>query len=190
MKNIIIINAVNLALLFVFTGIYFLIGAPIWFVAVYACWIVYMIIVNLYMLHSSDKMKVLAKYKRKGRFVTEIETIESAVQTADFYQKVFEKYETGDAIRDTYEQLSEKAYLNVDKAVRWLGTYNYEAKRHMNMQREDYIVRLSNNSFGVMTKLNELNDLVLKVEDSASATDMKFVDDILQSLKEVLNEDE
>lgn len=189
MKNIIIVNAVNLAILLVFAGIYIFLGAPPWYFLIFAIWLVYMIISNVKLVRQMDNMYLLRKFKNKGLFISEIEILEQAVQSVDFYNDVFSKYEPGDAIRDVYDETSKRICINIDKAIRWLECYNYENRHTFNTSHE-YIINLANDSKSFVTKMTELVDMLIRVDDTASDTDMCFVDDILQSLREVLNENE
>lgn len=189
MKNIVIVNAVNLVILLVFAGIYIFLEAPPWYFLIFAIWLVYMIVSNIKLVRQMDNIYMLRKFKNKGLFVNEIEILEQAVQSVEFYNEVFSKYEQGDVIRDVYDETSKRIYNNVDKAIRWLECYNYE-NRHTFGTSHDYIINLANDSKAFVTKMTELVDMLIMVDDTASETDMCFVDDILQSLKEVLNENE
>ena len=88
-------------------------------------------------------------------------------------------------MRDTYDLLSKNAYSNVDKATKWIQHYDYISRPSMS-----YIKTLVDNSKLITTKLNDLDELILKVDDSTNSIDMSFVDDMLNSLREVLENEE
>ncbi|MBO5434368.1 hypothetical protein J6A31_00905 [bacterium] len=185
MKNILIINGVNILLLIAMVIVYALIGHPIWFLVIFFVWIGYMLVLNVNLIQDNNPMTALRKSDKKHLFTSEIEVLEKSIQSVDFYSDIFTKYESGDKIRDMYDSLSERAHDNIDKATRWIRGYNYIAN-----PPRDYILKLVQTNLSIVAKLSELNDLLLQVEDSTSDTDMSFVDDMLVSLKEMLSSDE
>ena len=120
------------------------------------------------------------------RSQSEINVIIKAYETAVFYDKVFDKYDKTSSIWRTYKTLADRAEDNARRAIRWLKSYNYITETR---QSTAYIVKLSNDSVYVIDKLNALNQLVIDVEDSAKDTDMSYVDDMLLSLREVVEND-
>lgn len=187
MKQIMIMNAVNVGLLIIMTIIYIVLGMPLWFVAAYILWLIYMGIVNIYLLHSNSTRSVKSKLlnaDHKGYFRTEIDSIISAIDSVEFYKPVFSGYDESSSIRKTYDLLAKKCDNNVQKAVRWMGNYNYASK-----PSTKYLSDIAENSRYITQKLDELNELVIQVEDSAAETDISYVDDLLKSLKEIVEDE-
>lgn len=184
MRSLIIINIVNAMLLIPITIMYFVLDAPNVFLPVYAVWFIYVLIINRHLVKSDNalaKMKAADKYRR---FTEQTSKIEQAANSVLFYKPIFEKYEEDNSIRRTYQLLADKSDRNVLKATRWLSSYN-----HIAGQPVQYIQTLAEDSVYIINKLNELNELVLQVEDSATKVDISYVDDMLQALKEIVCDD-
>lgn len=183
MKSILILNGVNILLLVVLLIIYIVIGSPLWFLFIFGVWVVYMIMCNVSLLKSDDiKAKLIQadKYKMFSPYVKEIC---NTVDSVEFYRDVFSGYPPDNSIHETFEYLDKKAYQNAERGYRWIKTYNY-----ISCPSHKYIIELTNNCYEISKKLSELNELMIKVEDSASDVDISYVDDLLASLKELLGD--
>lgn len=186
MKRILIINGIGLVLLVLLGISYIMFGCPKFFIIFFIGWLFYMAFMNYQMLVAdNDKLKSLQSVDTHHLFTNEIACLTRAIQSVEFYRPIFEKYEIGSSIRDTYELLSMNAYSNVDKSIKWIAHYDYISK-----PSHEYIHKLVDNSKLVVDKLNELDELVIKVDDTAENVDMQYVDDMLSSLKEVLKDEE
>lgn len=185
MKPLVIVNAVNITLLIPLVIVYLAIGTPLWFLAIFALWLCYVIASNIYLLRSDDILVKLKRADKHGVFTNQIAIICRAVESVEFYRPIFGKYEEGNSIRNTFELLAEKTEGTVIKAIRWLSQYNKASN-----PSTEYMTALSRDCNYVMQKLNELNELVLQVEDSATDKDISFVDDMLSSLKEMLENEQ
>lgn len=186
MKRIIIINMINILLFILLAIAYLILDAPPAFLLIFLLWVAYVGFINYQMfVKDNDKLSNLKLADSHNLFNKEIIILTKTVQSVEFYRNIFEKYDIGSSMRDTYDLLSKSAYDNVDKATKWIQHYDYISRPPMT-----YIKALVDNSKLITTKLNELDELVLKVDDSTDSIDMSFVDDMLNSLREVLNNEE
>lgn len=183
MKSILILNSINIALLVGLLVIYIIIGFPVWFLFIFGIWLVYMIVCNVHLLKSDDIKTQLIKADSKRAFAPYVKELCNAVDSVEFYREVFSKYPPDNSIHVTFEYLDKKAYQNAERGYRWLKSYNY-----ITSPSHRYIVELANSSYEISKKLGELNELMIKVEDSTSDVDITYVDDLLVSLKELLGD--
>lgn len=183
MKSILIINGINIALLVGLLVIYIVIGFPLWFLVIFGAWLIYMIICNVHLFKSDDIRQKLVQVDSRREFAVYVKEICNAIDSVEFYRNVFANYPPESSIHETFAFLDKKAYQNAERGYRWLKTYNYISKPSIK-----YIVELANNSFELTKRLSELNELMIKVEDSTSDVDISYVDDLLASLKEVLGD--
>lgn len=185
MKQVAIVNAVNIMLLIPIVIVYIILGMPLWYIAVYAIWFLYMIIINAYMILSNDIKTMLRRADKHNLFTREVGNIIRAADSIAFYSDIFGKYDEGNPIRKTYDMLRQKSDSNIQKAVKWLSQYN-----KISNPSSKYIQDLSENSLQIMHKLDELNELTLQIEDSATNVDISYVDDLLKSLKEIIDDEQ
>ena len=186
MKNTIVPNIISIFLLIVLVISYILFGKPIWFLAVFFIWVVFTGVLNYKILvKDNDKVANLKRSDSHHLFGKEIMILEKATKSVEFYRPIFEKYEKDSSLYETYETLSNMAYANIDRATKWIFHYDYISR-----PSTSYLNSIVKSSELVVKKLNELDELVLQMDNSADGIDMSFVDDMLLSLKEVLLEDE
>lgn len=183
MKSILFVNGINIGLLIGFIVLYIVLGFPIWFLFIFGIWLVYMIICNMYLLRSDDIKKKLMQADSRHEFKGYVKAICNAIDSVEFFRHVFSEYPPDNPIHETFDFLDKKAYQNAERAYRWIKTYNYIIK-----PSQEYIIRLAENSYQITQKLSDLNELMIKVEDSTSNVDISYVDDLLMSLKELLGD--
>ena len=181
MKQVLLLNGLNIILLAGLLAVYIVIGCPLWFLVIFGIWVLYMIILNIHLLREDDIKANLLKVDTKKVFTPYVREICNALDSVEFYREVFSSYPPDNSIHQTFEYLDKKAYQNAERAYRWIKTYN-----HIVSPSQKYIVELANNSYEISQKLSELNELMIKVEDSTSDIDITYVDDLLLSLKELL----
>lgn len=186
MKNIILPNVISVMILIVLIVSYALFGFPIWFLFIFFVWVIFVGVLNYRILiKDNDKIANLKNADTHRLFQKEIYVLEKSIKSVEFYRPIFEKYDHNSNLYETYETLSNMAYSNIDRAIKWIMHYDYISRPSIT-----YLKNIVKSAELVVQKLNELDELVLKMDDSTSNIDMSFVDDMLLSLKEVLLEDE
>ena len=184
MSPIIIINIVNGILLLLLSVLYVILSFPIWLSIALVLFVIYIFIINHYLLKKTDLKIQLIQADKNHRFKNEVIDLLRALESVEFYKDIFEKYEPIDPVRKTYDTLKNKAELNVQRAIKWINHYN-----PISCPSAEYIWKLSSNSQQIVTKLDELDEVVIKLEDSTSDVDLSYVDNILTSLKEILEDE-
>lgn len=185
MKFSIIINLINIGILLPVTLLYKALGYPKWFIVIYVIWFIYFVISNVRMMKSESPIERLKKADERRLFRKEINVIITTVESVEFYREVFSKFDESSPVIRTFNILAEKTESNVDKAVNWISTYNYHTRPPKN-----YLDSLVSSCQAISAKLSELNELVIKIDDDTNDVDMTFVDDMLSSLKEIVEDED
>lgn len=185
MKTLICINIVNVILLAILTISYIMMDMPTAFLIIFAIWILYVCAINYAILvKSKDKIATLNRADKKHLFTPQINTLTKLLQSVEFYRQIFSKYDETSSVKETFNMLSDDAYLTVDKAIKWINSYD-----HNTCPTTEYIVNLAERAATIISKLNELNETLIRIEDSTQADTMEDVDDLLKSLKEILKDE-
>ena len=178
MKPILLINIVNLVLLIGLVVLYVVFGFPMWFLALFAAWIVYIVIINIYLLKTEDiKSKLIAADSRE-EFKGYVKAICNAIDSVEFYRNTFKQYAANGNVRQAFDAMSKKAYLNADRAYQWIKSYNYLAE-----PSHEYIIRLAEDSYQITQDLAKMNDLLIKASTSSEAVDMTSANEFIADLK-------
>ena len=123
---------------------------------------------------------------KQGFFSRQRQELLEAKYVADSKSEFFEgSCEEDDSVMQTYTLICERIESNIKSALRFIGQYDY-----INYPSYSYLDRLEKDSRDMVHRLNDLSELVLQIEDSASDVDITFADSMLESLKEVLNSEE
>ena len=185
MSTIIIINVVNIIILAVLTMSYIIMGMPNIFLILFGAWIIYACAINYAILiKSKDKIAALKRADRHRMFERQVNVIIKALQSTEFYRQIFEKYDETSSVREAFDMLAKDADMTADKAIRWMNTYDYHTRPSI-----EYIVSLSERAATIISKLNELNETLIRIEDSTQSDDMNDVNDLINSLKEILRDE-
>lgn len=185
MRRIILVNAVNVLLLAVLVAAYIIMNTPPMFIIIFIIWIIYVGAINYQMLvKDTDTLAALKSADKKRLFTHEIDVLIKAVQSIEFYRNIFEKYEVGNSIRDAYDLLAKTAYHNVNKATLWIQHYDYITRPPTSQ-----LQKMVNESQDVTVKLNQLDELILQIDSDSENTDLSAIDDMLNSLKEVIHDE-
>ena len=132
----------------------------------------------------TKRMKKANKY---SRFDKDCVVLLDSLQVLNFRKQYFNKYKEG-SIRKSFDLLERQILHNVDIAITYMENYNYDAIR----KTEQSVERLASavvNCSEATDKLRELYDMTVKIDDSASVIDISYVDNLLESLKDVATDE-
>jgi len=110
---------------------------------------------------------------------------EKACGSLETKREQFEGYPRDDSLRQTFDLISKRIILNMDRANRYIDSYDY-----VTLPDPVYLRKVANNSSEMIRKLNELSDLALQIEDSATDVDSSSADYMLEALRDLLKEDD
>jgi len=183
MKSIILINSINIGLLIALIALYVILGFPVWFLAIFGVWILFIVISNIYLLKASDIKSKLIQVDSREEFKGYVKAICNAIDSIEFFRKEFTRYPPDSNVRQTFDTLDKKAYQNAERAYRWIKTYNYIV-----MPSQEYIIRIAENSYQITENLSRMNDLLIKAADSSSNVDISEADDFIATLRNSLED--
>ncbi len=108
-----------------------------------------------------------------------------ACKSVETKKEQFMSYPESDSLRKTYELIRNRVVVNMDRACKYASNYDY-----ITLPDPEYLRKLAQNSKEMVDKLNELSDLALQVEDTATEVGTAEADDMLAALREILKEDD
>jgi hypothetical protein len=186
MKNFIAVNVINvIALAFIVIIGLVTRNIPL-FLILLILWFAYVVYANYdTLVAKNDIISALKHSDKRGHFKSYIADLVKAYNAITYKQEYFSKYEPDSSVYKTYDLLLKRIESNIKKATNFIEGYNYQSN-----QSTEYIKTICLDSTKLVEKLNNLSELVLKVDDTSSDVDITYVDDMLISLREVLNDEE
>ena len=182
-KTFAIVNLINIVLLGLVVVLYFVI--PLQYVVVIGVfWLVYSIYSN-YALLSKTCVTSLREADTRHLFRSEIDALESAYKSLEIKRDYFEGYPEGDSIREAFDLIATQVEANINSATSYIAHYDY-----ILAPSTKYLTNLCINTRQLIIKLNELNDMVIQIDNSAGDVDTTFVDDMIKSLREMSKDEE
>ena len=187
-------NIIISIILFGLTFIVYLVTENIYlFFGTLVCWIIYMLYMG-YTLFFKTNGDIIVEYTKRmkkankySRFDKDCVVLLDSLQVLNFRKQYFNKYKEG-SIRKSFDLLERQILHNVDIAITYMENYNYDAIR----KTEQSVERLASavvNCSEATDKLRELYDMTVKIDDSASVIDISYVDNLLESLKDVATDE-
>ena len=177
MKQIIILNIINLILLglvavcmFILPkGVTILIGAAVLFFAIYSNYVI--IVRNQdenYLLKHADKKGIFRK--QVNGFIAQRQSLNERKGTIGDDEK----------LQEVYELVCRQVENNIDSAIKFMEMYDY-------VQRPGtrYLDDLFLENKQLIVNLNEVVEQFIKIENSAHDVDTTYIDDLLVSLREM-----
>lgn len=186
MKPVIVVNIINVMILLVLV-VLLLFDIPKFIVYILiAIWGSYAVYSNYQLILKQNDIIASLKASAKGSYfeaqITRLSKVYNAISNRqDFYSR----YEEGDSIRSAYDLLQKQIASNIVQATNYIKHYDYITK-----PRTTYLDEIVRNSNELLTKSIELSELVLQIEDSTSDVDTTYVDDMLESLRKVVKDEE
>ena len=183
MKSILLVNGINMGLHIGLLILYIVLGFPMWFLFVFAIWIAYMVICNIFLLKVGDIRQRLIEADSREEFKGYVKAICNTIDSVEFYRKEFKKYAKNGDVRQTFITLDKKAYQNAERAYQWIKSYNYLA-----MPSQEYIIRIAENSYQITQSLARMNDLLIKATDGSETVDISNANEFIAELKKSLED--
>lgn len=187
MKNVIIANIINFVILFIIVFMMFLHFPKLLVYGLLVVWFVLVIYQNYSLLMKSSESDIiyeLKKANKKKMFDVWVNDIITYYKAIEFKRDFFEAYEEDSSIRASYELLSKQMTSNIISLTNYLKSYDYVLRPYT-----FYVMDTAKDCEKLVNKLNELSELVLKIDDSTSNVDITYVDDMLESLRKVVKDE-
>lgn len=187
MKNVIIANIINFVILFIIVFMMFLHFPKLLVYGLLVVWFVLVIYQNYSLLMKSNESDIiyeLKKANKKGVFDERVNAIITYYKAIEFKRDFFESYEEDSSIRASYELLSRQMTSNIISLTKYLRSYDYVSRPFTS-----YVMNIARDCKELVDKLNELSELVVKIDDSTSNVDITYVDDMLESLRKVVKDE-
>lgn len=182
-KLLITINAVNILMLIGIIIVKFLLNQYV-FYAIFVVWIMFVAYSNYNVLvQNTDIAGIIKSADKQGVFKSETELLLQAHKSVVMREACFSHLQDGDILKEAYEQISKQIYSNIKSAVQYMKTYDYVMRPSY-----FYLTNLCDNTKTLLAKMSELVELSIRMESTADDVDMSVVNNILESLRSVIDE--
>lgn len=129
---------------------------------------------------NSDVVERLRSSPKRGFFDNQIEHLVKNYHAIQQWGSNAKEYDETSSITKSYNLIVSQMNNIMESAIKYIKTYDY-----ISQPRSTYIVGLLDKSDTLVSKLHELQELILKVDDSTSDVDISYVDDMLEALREL-----
>ena len=135
-----------------------------------------------YMAYTNSKnpLNQLQKVSKKNGFIRPIRTLTTNYMAIMDWAEHAKEYDPESSITKSYELLSSQMNNIIESAAKYVKTYDWHTR-----PKPKYLLDLVDQSNKLVSRLHELQELILKVDDSTSDVDITYVDDLLQALREI-----
>lgn len=180
----IIVNAIAFVSLGVILLIKFIMS-DILFYILFAAWLIFIIFINYdILIKSADIKNTIKAADKRHRFTLEVNILIKNYDEIENSRKFFET--TGQSVMDTYELVRKQVYSNIKSAVQYMEYASMSG--HNDPVPEVYTLCESNEK--LLDKLQDLVGLVIKIDSRTDDVDTSSIEYIIESLKELLEENE
>ena len=131
-------------------------------------------------ISSKDPVTRLMRAAPKGQFVDEVNAICKNCEAISSWSKNALQYDSDSSISKSYELITMQMNNIMESATKYIKTYDYVSK-----PRPVFLHDLQRESYSLVRKLHELQELILKIDDSTSDVDITYVDDLLDGLRQM-----
>lgn len=132
------------------------------------------------MQQSSDPLDELRGNRKYMMFSDQIEHLAKNKAAVEMWGSNAQSYVDASSVSKSYELISRQMNNIIASAVKYIKTYDYVSR-----PRAQYLGKLICQSDELVKKLHELQELILKVDDSTSDVDISYVDDLLSALRDM-----
>lgn len=158
-----------------------LVAGPVFGVLLVLLWLVVTGALNyLVYTNSKDLTLRIEKSAKYGLFRDEINLLKRNYLAVLDWGSNTSEYDAESSITKAYNLISTQMDNTVESAIKYIKTYDYHTR-----PRPGYLLDLCNKSNQLVRRLHELQELILKVDDSTSDVDITYVDDLLDALREM-----
>jgi len=184
-KNLILTNVVNIFVLIGVCILKIVCGNLVFLIGMLG-WLCLAIYTNYDLLiKSKDLMGRLKSANKHGMFRHQVSVIEDSYLAIEHKSEFFMSYDESSSIRKAYDLLQKQMLSNLNASVKYLEGYDYRTRPSTR-----YIDNICRECEELVSKLNDLSELVASIDDSASDVDVTYVDDLIKSLRSVQNNEE
>lgn len=127
-----------------------------------------------------DLVDRLRRAPKNGLFGNAVEHLVRDYYAVESQSEHLQGYDADSSITKSYQMISSQMKNIMESAIKYISTYNYFSR-----PVPSYLEKLVHQADGLVTKLNELMELLIQVEDSTSDVDVSYVDDLLDSLRQM-----
>lgn len=180
MKGYVKVNILCLALLIGVVTIVSLIGGAIGMVLVLLWCVITGALNYMEYLSSKDPVTKLMRAAPRGQFTDEVNAICKNYEAVSSWSKNATQYDSASSISKSYDLISLQMLNILESATKYIKTYDYISR-----PRPTFLQGLQRESYELVRKLHELQELILKIDDSTSDVDISYVDDLLDGLRQM-----
>lgn len=172
--------ALSIGLLIPVTILMSLFGGPLG-VALFLMWaIVTGLLVYMEVVSGKDPLIKLRKAPKAGMFQKQVQQLCTSYMSVYSWRDHQKDYDAESSIYKSYDLIASQMDNIIESATKYIKTYDYYSR-----PTPSYLNDLVRQSKGLVERLHELQDLILKVDDSTSDVDITYVDDLLEALRDM-----
>lgn len=132
-------------------------------------------------LASKDICRRLVSAPKFSVFDDQVKALQRSYMSVENWRKNAEEYEANSSIAKSYELISSQMNNILESAIKYMKTYDYVA-----FPEPSHLTSLVKQSKVLVSKLHELQDLIMQVDDSTGDVDITYVDDLLVALRDIV----
>lgn len=179
-KTLIIVNLIN----FVILGgavLLFLMEMDMAAYIAIAIWIISVIYTNYSVIvRNTDMISIIRSADKHHKFKNECESLIRTYKSINFHAEFFNSEEPGSMMKEAYDLIAEQTHGNIISAVKFMRSYNY-----ITCPPYDFLTNICNQNEEMVKSLTKLVELTLKIDSKADDVDLSYVNNLIQSLKEL-----
>lgn len=148
-------------------------------------WLGFLLYTNYYFIIKNDDKVYELEKSNKGRdaeFEKIINVTAELTESIESKNEFFGKMEPDNRMRETYELVKNKFYINVEHMSEYMENFDYitnpvgQRKRIRDLDRENR---------ELVGKLNDFVEQIISLEQSVEKVDTTIVDDLINSLRKI-----
>ena len=146
-----------------------------------AVWIISVVYTNYSIIvRNTDMVNLIRSADKHNKFKKECESLINTYKSINFHAEFFDSDEPGSIMKEAYDLIAEQANGNINSAVKFMRSYNY-----ITCPPYDFLTNICSQNEEMIKSLSRLVELTLKIDSKADDVDLSYVNNLIQSLKEL-----
>ena len=180
LKTLIMVNIINFIILGGAVLLFIMDMDMIAYIAI-AIWVISVIYTNYSIIvRNTDTVTVIKAADRHGLFAKQTEILIKTYRSVEFHSEFFDSEEPGSMMKEAYDLINEQVTGNISSAVKFMRSYD-----HITRPPYDFLTNICSQNEELVNSLTKLVELTLKIDSKADDVDTSYVDNLIQSLKDL-----
>ncbi len=180
LKTLIMVNIINFIILGGAVLLFIMDMDMIAYIAI-AIWVISVIYTNYSIIvRNTDTVTVIKAADRHNLFAKQTEILIKTYRSVEFHAEFFDSEEPGSMMKEAYDLINEQVTGNISSAVKFMRSYD-----HITRPPYDFLTNICSQNEELVNSLTKLVELTLKIDSKADDVDTSYVDNLIQSLKDL-----